>query len=85
MLERRRYRPPSTDVNGRYVPQLSEPLRTFAWLIREVGFPVFVALYLLMQMDPALAAVQRTLARVEVLLDRVEQNQDELLNELRRR
>ncbi len=42
-------------------------------LIRDVGFPIFVALYVLMRIEPVLKQIAASLVRLEVLISKHEQ------------
>ena len=39
--------------------------------VRDVGFPIFVAVYLLMQLTPTIAHMQQTLDRILVIQEQI--------------
>lgn len=58
--------------------------RDIVMVVRDVGFPIFVAAYLLVQLAPALDRLSAQVDRISVLLESNHEVQRQLLEELRR-
>lgn len=63
---------------------LPEPWGTLARLLRDVGFPIFVAAYLLAQVNPALLNLREALVELTHTQRQLVVQQGEILRELRR-